>query len=81
MAAALAYRFESNLQGWRSLAILLLTPMALGGVYGFIAMPSWIVVNGNYSWLVTQTAGLLTLAMGCAAIALTIKLVVRSAPA
>lgn len=76
LAAALAYRFDAQLQGWRSLCILLLTPMSVAGIYGFIAVPSWIVVNGNYSWLVTQAAGVLTLIMGCVAIALTIRLVV-----
>jgi hypothetical protein len=76
LAAALAYRFDALLQGWRSLSILLLTPMSVAGIYGFIAVPSWIVVNGNYNWLVTQAAGILTLTMGCVAIALTISLVV-----
>lgn len=81
LAAALAYRLEHQLRGWRSLALLLLTPMSMSGIYGFIAMPSWIAVNGNYGWLVTQAAGILTVLMGFMAIALVIHFVIRGAPA
>lgn len=75
LAGALAYRFRTYLSGWRSLALFLLTPMAMAGMYAFIALPAWIVVNGNYSWLITQSGGLLTVALGLFSIALAIELV------
>ena len=59
--------------GWQSLAILFITPMAVTAFYGLIAMPAWIVVNADYSWLVTQAGGLLTVIMGCFGISLVIR--------
>ena len=53
-----------QLRGWRGLAMFVITPASMGGVYGFIALPSWIVVNADYPWWVTQLGGLATLAMG-----------------
>ena len=46
------------------LAMFAITPASMGAVYGFIALPSWIVVNGDYGWWVTQVAGLATIAFG-----------------
>lgn len=80
LAAALAYRYEHRLRGWRSLSLIFLTPMSLGGFYAFVSLPAWIVVNGRYSWLLTQGAGLLTVAMGFTAVAMTIHLVLRRDP-
>jgi hypothetical protein len=31
--------------------------MAVSGALGLIAMPSWIVVNGDYRWLTPQLGG------------------------
>ena len=58
LAAAIAYRLREQLRGWRGLAMFAITPAAMGAAYGFIALPSWIVVNGDYSWWVTQLGGL-----------------------
>jgi hypothetical protein len=66
LAAALAYRYRHRLTGWRSLAMLLITPMSVAGVYGFIAMPGWIAVNGDYGWLPTQLLGLSVFVLGTA---------------
>ncbi len=35
LPAALTYRFNGSLQGWRSLAVLVLTPSAYQAVVGF----------------------------------------------
>jgi hypothetical protein len=66
LASALAYRYRHRLQGWRSLAMLVITPMSVAGVYGFIAMPGWIAVNGDYGWLPTQLLGLSVFVLGAA---------------
>ncbi|KXH28329.1 hypothetical protein CSAL01_00863 [Colletotrichum salicis] len=54
----------TDLVGWKVLAVLFLTPMFVGGVYGFICFPVWVAINGDYGWLVTQLLGLLTMALG-----------------
>jgi hypothetical protein len=66
LAAALAYRYRESLRGWRSLSMFFITPLSVGAVYGFIALPSWVAVNGHYSWLPTQLLGLLTIVLGIA---------------
>jgi hypothetical protein len=80
LAAAIAYRLRHELRGWRGLAMLVITPASMGGVYGFIALPSWIVVNGNYNWWLTQLGGLATIALGLMCIALIIRLVLNRDP-
>jgi hypothetical protein len=64
LAAALVYRLRDQLQGWRSLAAFFITPLSVAAAYGAIALPSFIVTNGDYPWLPTQLCGLLTLALG-----------------
>jgi hypothetical protein len=80
LAIALAHRFRHSLQGWRGLSLFLLNPMCVAGMYGFIGMPAFIVVNGNFSWWTTQLAGLLSLALGFFAVALTIRVVLERDP-
>ena len=80
LAAALAYRLRDQLQGWRSLLMLLITPLSVSAVYGAIALPSWIAVNSDYPWLPTQLLGLLTLALGLAAFAGLLKFVLARDP-
>ncbi|MEY4371703.1 MAG: hypothetical protein RL219_472 [Actinomycetota bacterium] len=80
LAAAIAYRLRDSLRGWRGLAMLVITPASMGGVYGFIALPSWIVVNGKYNWWVTQLGGVATLVLGVVCVALIIRLVLNRDP-
>ena len=70
----------TQLRGWRGLAMFAITPAAMGAAYGFIALPSWIVVNGDYSWWVTQLGGLASIALGLVAVALIIRLVLDRDP-
>jgi hypothetical protein len=78
--AALAYRLRESLQGWRGLAMLVITPAAMLGVYAFIAMPSFIAVNAAYSWPVTQLLGMMTIVLGVAVFALIVSLVLNRSP-
>ncbi|MFI7194010.1 hypothetical protein ACIBQ0_30135 [Nocardia nova] len=80
LAAALAHRFQSTLQGWRSLLMLVITPLSVSTVYGSIALPSWIAVNGDYPWLPTQLLGLLTIGLGVLVFALILQLVLGRDP-
>jgi hypothetical protein len=80
LAAALVYRYRAQLSGWKALLILILVPMCEGGNYGFTAMPAWIVVNGQYGWLMTQSGGLLTVLLGFAVMAGTFQLVLQRNP-
>ena len=80
LAAAVAHRLRNELRGWRGLAMLAITPASMGAIYGFIALPSWIVVNGNYNWWITQLGGLATIALGIVAISLIIRIVLDRDP-
>lgn len=80
LAAALAYRLRDSLRGWRGLAMLAITPASMGGVYGFIALPSFIAVNGDYNWWVTQILGLTTIALGLMLVAGIIRIVLNRDP-
>ena len=70
LPAAFAYRYHAQLRGWRAAAMLIVVPASVAGSYAFIAMPSWIVVNGDYNWLITELAGIATwgLAIGLIAV-------------
>ncbi len=81
LAAALAYRFQSALQGWRSLSMFVITPLSVTTVYGAIALPSWIAVNRDYPWLPTQILGLATIGLGIVVFALILRLVLGRNPA
>jgi len=80
LAAAIASRFGHALTGWKGLAMILITPASVGGFYAAIAMPAWIVTNGDYNWWVTQAGGLLTIAMGLALLAGVIRVVLDRDP-
>jgi len=64
LAAAIAFRAERHLQGWKVLAVVFTTPMSVAATYGAIALPCWFAVNGEFSWTVTQMLGLITMALG-----------------
>lgn len=80
LATALAYRFRRTLVGWKVLAVFFITPMSVGGVYGFIAFPAWVAVNGVWGWLVTQLLGLLTMCFGFALFCIILQLVLERDP-
>lgn len=44
--------------------MLFLTPMSAGAIYGFIAFPAWVAVNGDWGWFATDVLGCLTLLFG-----------------
>jgi|GEM_PF-1280688 len=74
LPAAFAYRYRALLRGWRAAAMLVVVPASVAGSYAFIAMPSWVVVNGNYPWLPTELAGLGTWLLGLGLIAIIMNL-------
>lgn len=80
LATALAYRWRHLLTGFRSLAVLLLTPMSAGAIYGFIAFPAWVAINGDWGWFITDVLGLFTLVLGAVAFAGILELVLGRDP-
>jgi hypothetical protein len=52
----------------------------MSGIYGFIALPAWIVTNGDYNWWLTQLGGLATIALGLVAVTLIMKVVLHRDP-
>ena len=48
--------------------------------YAAVALPSWIAVNGAYSYWVTQAAGLATIVLGFVFIGLIINVFLRRNP-
>jgi len=58
LPAAFAYRYQHVLRGAKSSVMLLVVPACVAGSYAFVAIPSWIVVNADYPWLVNEFAGL-----------------------
>lgn len=80
LAASVAYRYRHLLRGWRAAAMLVISPITLLGVYGAVAMPGFIAVNGDYPWLVTQVLGLATLALGVLVFMAVLHLVLQRHP-
>jgi hypothetical protein len=80
LAAAIAYRYRTSLTGWKSLAMFVIMPISVMGVYGLIAMPSFIAVNGDYSWLFTQILGLMTIALGVVVFCAILHLILQRRP-
>jgi len=60
LSVSLAFRYREWFNGWRSVFILALMPFCYIGAFTFSAMPCIFVINGDFSPLVTQLAGLLT---------------------
>lgn len=80
LATALAYRYRRILTGWKVLGVLFLTPMSVGGVYGFICFPVWVAINGDFGWLATQLLGLLTMGFGMVAFCIILEMVLGRSP-
>ena len=60
LSVAIAYRLREWLNGWKSVFVLLLMPLCYIGGFGFTGMPAIFAINGDFSPLVTQTAGALS---------------------
>ncbi|WP_211177145.1 hypothetical protein [Pseudonocardia acidicola] len=80
LAASIAYRYREQMRGWKALGMIVVTPMSVGAVYGFIALPSWIATNSTLPWLPTQLLGLLTIALGVVAYCLILHNVLGRPP-
>lgn len=80
LGSALAYRYRDRLQGWRALAMLAVMPMSVATVYGAVALPSWIAVNSDLPWLITQLLGLTTLLFGFVTFLLIVRHVLNRDP-
>lgn len=60
LSVAIAYRFRAWFNGWKSVFVLALMPFCYIGAFTFAGMPVIFVIQGDFSPLVTQMAGILT---------------------
>jgi hypothetical protein len=60
LSVAITYRFREWLNGWRSVFILALMPLCYIGGFAFAGLPTIYVIQGDFSPLVTQLAGILS---------------------
>ncbi len=60
---AVVYCFDDYFRGWRSLAIVPVALTTSAAVNASIGWPSWLVINTDYSWIVTQLGGVATFAL------------------
>ncbi len=74
LPALFAYRYQAILKGWRAILMILVVPTGVSAGYALIAMPGWIVVNGDYAWLPTELAGLAVWALGIGVAAMAMNL-------
>ncbi|HEJ3161526.1 hypothetical protein DY952_10635 [Pseudomonas aeruginosa] len=60
LSIAITYRFREWLNGWRSIFVIALVPLAYIGGFSFAALPALYVIQGDFSWFTTQAAGVLS---------------------
>jgi hypothetical protein len=58
--AALIYRFDSYFRGWKTLAVIPLALTTSVAVNAAVGWPSWLVINTDVGWVLTQVGGLAT---------------------
>jgi hypothetical protein len=78
--AALIYQFDSYFRGWRTLAVIPLALTTSAAVNAAVGWPSWLVINTDVGWVLTQVGGLATLAAACAAVKLVVAVVASPNP-
>ena len=66
--AALIYRFDSYFRGWRTLLVIPLALTTSAAVNAAVGWPSWLVINTDVGWVLTQAGGLATFAAACAVV-------------
>lgn len=60
LSVTIAYRFREWFNGWKSVFILALMPFCYIGAFTLAGMPAIFVIQGDFSPLITQSAGILT---------------------
>jgi hypothetical protein len=75
--AALIYHFDSYFRGWRTLAVIPLALSTSAAVNAVVGWPSWLVINTDVGWALTQVGGLVTFAAACAVVKLVGAVVAR----
>jgi hypothetical protein len=68
--AALIYRFDSYFRGWRTLAVIPLALTTSAAVNSAVGWPSWLVINTDVGWVLTQVGGLTTFVAACVVVKL-----------
>ncbi|MCA2016125.1 hypothetical protein LDJ79_08385 [Vibrio tritonius] len=60
LSVAIAYRYRSWFNGWKSVFILLLMPFCYIGAFTLAGMPAIFAIQGNFSPFVTELLGITT---------------------
>jgi len=60
LSVAIAYRFRDWFNGWKSVFIVILMPLCYIGGFAFSGLPTIYAIQGDFSPVVTQVAGVLT---------------------
>lgn len=76
---ALVYKFDDYFRGWRTLTIVPLALSTSAATNAVIGWPSWLVINTELPWLLTQAGGLATFAFAFALIQVLCHFVARDA--
>ncbi len=61
--AALIHRFDYYFRGWRTLLVIPLALSTSAAVNAAVGWPSWLVINTDMGWVLTQVGGLATFAV------------------
>lgn len=80
VAAAVIYKFEDMLVGWRLVYIVPIVVTASAATNAAAGWPAWFVINTDVGPVVTQLGGLATFALAFTAIGVIGRFVARDAP-
>lgn len=77
---ALVYKFDDTFRGWRALTIVPLALSTSAAVNAVIGWPSWLVINTELPWALTQAGGIATFAFAFAVIHVMCHFVAQDSP-
>lgn len=80
LSVAIAYRFRSWFNGWKSIFILLLMPFCYIGAFTLAGMPAIFAIQGDFSPLTTEALGVATCVISVIQIGAIMKLVLGLNP-
>ena len=78
--AALIHQFDNYFRGWRTLLVIPLALTTSAAVNAAVGWPSWLVINTDVGWALTQLGGLATFAAACVVVKLIAAVVSPAAP-
>jgi len=77
VTAALIYRLDAFLRGWRTVAIIPISLTVAAAFNAAAGWPAWLVINSDLGPLATQLGGLLTVGIAFVLMNMTVAVIVR----